>query len=577
MPDEQIKPVDQVAAGGTSQPANPAGIIDALRSRGPMPQSALSNIMQPPAGMMGGGLMGMSPMLPPPPAPANLGLAAGSGMLAGLQGRPNTNPYLTQHTEQQDADYRRQQDMLRMQERMQEQRVRQNEVNITMTRGVLDSMDPDSPNRRQVADQLAGLYKATYGVPATGDWFIKREQLSPSERNEVDKLIVAGVDNPGIIARLPKLATMPSYLEQARGSFKNPAFRRYVTGKTAEEEEVDRLTTQQDLSHLKAKEAANERLAAGKATPGDYIILGAKNAKEVGERVFAEYVGTGKPIPPELQPYYEIGKRSLNPEIKTRFEAYMAQHPGDPAAAIEAYNRDERGNKKPTASEYEMLLRTRQQSYFDKIRSGQQLTPAEKRDAAAIDGYLRGEEPKVKGQDFRPVKLTKDDRGGYQAVVNDLALRLSDPDQTDLPVKINTPGALAADGRPKERVIEEAYAREHPTQRIQVQYQPGPEGKPGKFVIVNLRERSLREGEQATPDDTAPGSKAPASADGPRLPGQGRPQPQQQTQGPLFGAAKPPANQNKPAAVAELNRLMSKGMSKQQSIDAMKKAGWDLK
>lgn len=142
------KPADQVSAGGTAQPADQAGIIDALRSRGPAPQAALQNIMQ------------------PSPGP-NMGSAFGSGVLGALAGNPGSNPYLTQQAQQQKDSFYQQLNAQRAQDQRADRELRHNEATLKILRDTLGDLPDTDPARGPLARQYAGMIsKLIPGVPA---------------------------------------------------------------------------------------------------------------------------------------------------------------------------------------------------------------------------------------------------------------------------------------------------------------------------------------------------------------------------------------------------------------------------
>src|SRR6266702_855140 len=124
---DDIKPVDQVAAGGTAQPQDQGGMLDALRSRGPVPQQALANIMQ------------------PQPGP-NMGSAIGSGALAGLAGQAGQNPYLAQQAQgAKDAFYQQlnaQREQRAQKAQQDRQYERQNDMAFKVSEELARSSDP---------------------------------------------------------------------------------------------------------------------------------------------------------------------------------------------------------------------------------------------------------------------------------------------------------------------------------------------------------------------------------------------------------------------------------------------------
>ncbi len=155
--EDQVKPPDMVSAGGAQNPTDPSVAIDAMRSQGSPSREAIQQLQGP-------GLSGLMQglMMPPGPAPANLGLAAGSGMLAGLAGQPTANPYLQQHAQHQDAQDRRNQEMVRLQERMQDQRRKQGEAAFDISSQMMQSDDPDI--RKRAAQSFADSYYMTTGM-----------------------------------------------------------------------------------------------------------------------------------------------------------------------------------------------------------------------------------------------------------------------------------------------------------------------------------------------------------------------------------------------------------------------------
>jgi hypothetical protein len=145
--DEIIRPPDQVSAGGTATPPDQGGIIDALRSRGPAPQAALQNIMTPP----------MQP---------NIGLAAGSGMLAGLAGQQG-NPYLSGVAQGNKDQFYQQLNMQREQRAQVDSAFRRNKDLLTIYGDVLGNLD-EGPARDKVAKDYAGLVGKLSGPLGAG-------------------------------------------------------------------------------------------------------------------------------------------------------------------------------------------------------------------------------------------------------------------------------------------------------------------------------------------------------------------------------------------------------------------------
>jgi len=477
MADEQIKPIDQVAAGGTPQPANPAGIIDALRSRGPMPQSALANIMQPPGGLMGMGNM----MMPPPPQPANLGLAAGSGMLSGLAGRPNVNPYLTGHTEQQDADYRRQQDMLRMQERMAAQREKQSQAALEIGNSLLESDNPEAQKRG--AQTVSTLYKGIYGVDTSPEWWIKQKPITKDERDEIAVEIDAGLTDQMIQARHPKLSGVPGGVGSYRQIMKSDAFQQKFYGSTAEERELKAIDTRGKITLAKDKEQAQARIAAGLGTERDLRIAnGDKSFEEVGRDALEQSQRTGQPVPQELEPYVKLFQQKLQSSgVKTKIELAIARHNGDLNAAWNDLEADKNKGRKPTADEFRFNLLQERQKLMGK---GQRRTQQESIRLATIDDFLadKAKDNTTSTSTERAVVIKPEMVKPYQDSVNETTAKLTG--MRLLPNDPNPTVNIQGHAVPKTQLIEEQYALDHPGQRIQVQWNPDKK----QFQIVRVWE-----------------------------------------------------------------------------------------
>jgi hypothetical protein len=193
MDDTIIRPPDQIAAGGTAQPTEQGGIIDALRSRGPMPQAALANIMQ-------------------PPMQANIGLAAGSGSLAALPGGAGVgaNPYLSGVNQQNKDQFYQQLNMQREQRARQAQQDQRadrefarNQAMLTIEEGVLSKMDPSSPLYPKVAGDYAKQLSQFTGNPLYGQLGsdIATKKLAPEEANEILAQAKTGM-SPELITQL---------------------------------------------------------------------------------------------------------------------------------------------------------------------------------------------------------------------------------------------------------------------------------------------------------------------------------------------------------------------------------------
>jgi hypothetical protein len=141
MADETIRPPDQISAGGAAPAPDQGGIIDALRSRGPMPQQALAQ-MAPPPGL-------------------NAGSAFGSGVLSAIGGQPGANPYLAQQGQQQKDTFYQALNVQREQRAQQAQKDQradrlfsQNQASMKMMKDVLEDL-PEGPARDQIAKVYA--------------------------------------------------------------------------------------------------------------------------------------------------------------------------------------------------------------------------------------------------------------------------------------------------------------------------------------------------------------------------------------------------------------------------------------
>ena len=180
--DTVIRPPDQIAAGGSAQPPEQGGILDALRSRGPAPQAALQNIMQ------------------PQPGP-NMGSAFGSGVLGALAGQPGSNPYLAQQQQGQKDAFYQQLNVQRQRDAQAEKEFRRNEASLKIMRDVLGEL-PEGEARDAVARTYAqGISKFTgqqFAGPLASALATKR----------VDPETVNGVLEDGAQGMDPKLISL---------------------------------------------------------------------------------------------------------------------------------------------------------------------------------------------------------------------------------------------------------------------------------------------------------------------------------------------------------------------------------
>lgn len=492
MADDTLpKPADQVAAGGTAQPADTGGIIDALRSRGPAPQSALQNIAQPPLG----GLMGMGQMMmPPAPMPANLGIAAGSGMLAGLAGR-QTNPYLQQQGQEQERAQKYQQEMLRMQERQQAQREKQNEAVLSIADGLLQSDNPEA--RLSGAQTKSALYKNIYGFDTKPEYWTKRIELSGAERDRVDALLAAGVSPADISAVVPKVAQMPAgWLDSEKRMLSNPGVRRALGIKSQEALELEGITETQDLKLAKDKAAARARVDSGTGTLRDQVILGADSVPKLVEGAIRDSVVNGTPIPPDILPYVKSMQREQQLKGYTgKFRLAMEAAGGDPAKALEIIKRDK--TTKLNASEFEFNLNLEQQGLLAKQRAGT-LTPRETQKLAAIKDYFAGGDAgSTETVSRKAVTITDQMAPGLQAGVNELAARLPNDDLPTVDLHDGHPPVL------KSKLLRSMWMREHPNQEIEIQW-TGKQWTPVRLWDINktTKGRVARPGTVLNPGTT---------------------------------------------------------------------------
>jgi hypothetical protein len=454
--DQQIKAPDQVAAGGTPPARDNASAIDALRSRGPLPQTALNNIMQPP---MGGGFMGMGmPMAPPPSMPANLGLAAGAGMLSGLAGHPTQNAYLTQHTEQQDADYKRQQDTQRMMERMQAQREKQSEAAMHLSDGLLES---DNPEAQQAgARNKSALTKALYGFDAPPDYWIKRKDLKEGDRKDIDNLILAEVPDAEISSRYKNIP--PGYLQTQRRALQNPQYRKQVTGMTPEEEKVKTNETRATLAHQESVRDAQARINAGQGTVQDHVLVDPKldSPQKVGQWAMVHYAG--QEVPEALRPFVEAEKqRMMMTGVTSKVQLAIKRNGGDLNKAWQDLQSDK--SRRIPRHEFEFSLRLEAQEIRARGAKGV-LGARDAQRLAAIEDQLSGTDKSTETISKNSVTINDAIAPGLQASINELATRLP---------RDSSPTVDLHDGNPpvlKSKLLREMWRRDHPDQDIEIQW-----------------------------------------------------------------------------------------------------------
>lgn len=557
MASDVTQPVSLVAAGvippAGDDPKPPRMMTLSQPVAEQMRQSSQPSMLGGMSGTDVGSLLGTLSQAPPPPSP---GLGFGSGVLSAMGGRPGGNPYLSEQQRQaenmQEASRRQSELVMRVRERQ-----------LQSASDMADSLLASDDERAQMvgANTKAQIWQQTLGVRVEPQSLVKRKDIPKGERDEIDSLIVNGAPDELLLQRFPSLARRADWLKSERTLMQNPKIRQSVTGMTDDEVKLKAGETSLKLKHQDNVQAAQSRIDAGHGTPQDYFVVGAKDEKEVGRQVFAQYVGTGQPIPPELKPYVDYYRAQLDSSgIKTEVQLAMAAHPGDPAGALAELKSLKRGEKKPTASEFEMAVRLRQEELLDKQRRGIALSDAERREAAANDGYLRGDSntKTEKGVTRKNVALTVNNAGRVQSSVDQVTKELSGTPQG--PGPISTPGQFATDGRPKERVIEEEYHRQFPGQEIQVQWNEAKK----QFQVIRLWD--VTGGKAEAPTATTP---APAQAPKPAAKGPAK-------VSPILQGNTPPAVQTREGAVAELQRLMGRGLSKADAITEMKRKGWNV-
>jgi len=494
--DQVIKPPDQASATGVGQPQPPGQILNSLQSLQGSPSREAMQQLQGPG--LSGLMQGL--MMPPGPAPANLGLAAGSGMLAGLAGRPTQNPYLQQHSEQQDADYRRQQDMLRMQERLQAQREKQNEAALTIADDMLKSDNPEAQQRG--AQTKASLYKSIYGFDSKPEYWMRRADLSGAEQTRVDALLANGVSPADIAAMVPGLAKMSpdqraAYLDAHSRSLKNPGVRRALGIESPEKLELQGITEVQDLKLAKDKAAAQERVDRGVGTARDLVILGAKGVDGLVDAAITQSIASGQPIPPEYLPYVRARQREQQLKGFTgKARLALEAAGGDYAKAWDLMQKDKA--VKITEKEYRFGRALELSRLQVKESSGQPLTQKERIDKGALEIYLARGAGDTETVSRKAVTITDAIAPGLQASINELATRLP---------KDNSPTVDLHDGHPpvlKSKLLRSLWMRSHPNQDIEIQW-TGKEWTPVRLWDINktTKGRPARPGTVLNPTDTS--------------------------------------------------------------------------
>lgn len=231
MADDTLpRPADQVAAGGTAQPADAGGILSALRSLGTPPQAALQNIMG--------------------PAP-NMGSAFGSGVLSALAGQPGQNPYLAQQAQQQKDAFYQQLNAQRLQDQRADRQLRQNEFNLKLADGLLES--PDEATRQAGAQAKLRIMQQA-GLPASPNL------LKGMATKRYDDKQIQGAARyldlfSGDVKRAADLSGVdPAIVTEIAKGQNSDAFSRLVYGKSLMERKQEALTLKKTEMDVWGKE-----------------------------------------------------------------------------------------------------------------------------------------------------------------------------------------------------------------------------------------------------------------------------------------------------------------------------------
>jgi hypothetical protein len=228
--DNPVTPPSLIGAGVAQQPQSPASMIDAIRSQGSMPAQA------------------MQQMAPPPQA--NVGLAAGSGVLSALGGRPGANPYLAQAGQQGAQQSQQQMEMARLAQKSQQQKqameMKRHEAMLKVSQELLQG---DSEDGRKVGARGLQTYAKSVGldIPDSVLEGMATKRLTPAEYNDALKKLGMGVDPKSLMQMYPALK--PQDIEGLQRVAKDPVALKAVGLQTPDERKKSAADTQ--LAELK--------------------------------------------------------------------------------------------------------------------------------------------------------------------------------------------------------------------------------------------------------------------------------------------------------------------------------------
>ena len=547
--DQVIKPPDQASATGVGQPQPPGQILNSLQSLQGSPSWEAMQQLQ-----GGGGLM-QQMMMMPPPQPASLGLAAGSGMLSGLAGQPTANPYLRQLSEQQDAQDRRNQDMLRLEERMQDQRRKQGEAAFEISSQMMQSDDPDI--RKRAAQSFAVSYQMTTGMKLEPEFVSTLVKRGMSDKWQQDFIFDSQARNedgqpiydPKVLADRYDL-TEPQ-VKALMGRQRDPNYMRKILGekwKSPEDlydEHIGRIGKKYDnlgklFPDLRARpelySAANKHY---RAATGTDLVTAVDNLKDPSVRDQANRA-------------IELGKADLEQQVldkeerqETRIEqrgeaaeqrAIRREGRAEDRAIDREARREEQRKKEGKLTASQSARRSSYESQGQKWVTRRDGLSSSLAQYTGADADERDEILQYYAEDF-----------AFRKMQNDPLFRGSD--------------LIAPESAPVKPESVTKYEQYLATRRADAA-QPS---------LLN-RLTGGYFGSPGTGQPQPPQAPTQGQTPAPAAPGQ-----QPKPAAPLLGASKPPAKPTKDAAMAEVKRLISRGLSQADAIAAMRRSGWDVK
>lgn len=235
MADPNTQAPDLQSATGVPAPPeqlSQGGLIDALRSRGTLPQNLAQSMQQ--AG----------------PGPS-MGLAMGSGVLnAGSGGNAALNPYLQQWQAQQNAQVQQAMEYERLQDQKLLRANQQNELAWKMTQGMVDSGDTEAvkagwQNRARLAGPLG------VQIPQTIIEGLSRGKLTSDQMKRVVGMVDDG-QLPEDIGRVTGLS--PDLVQQGMQVAQSDSTRRVLGILTKSEAEAGKAKDQQAQLELARNE-----------------------------------------------------------------------------------------------------------------------------------------------------------------------------------------------------------------------------------------------------------------------------------------------------------------------------------